>query len=491
MLMQPLSTAMADDHEQVRLDVLHALQLLDTPAEPEFDTIVALAQRSLRCRMAFISLVDGERWWTKAALGLEICEMPRDATFCTHAVAHDSVLVVEDAREDARFAHLSIVVGLPLVRFYAGVPIRAAREIGEMPVPIGVLCAADPDPRVIGADELATLGDLARLVEALIGGRAKALSAAQFAVERECDLIQLRRRHRQFRQAERMANVGSWRMQLADQALEWSAQTFAIHGMPVGSPPSVDRALDFYPAQSRAAINAGIERTLSSHEPFDIEVDFHDAQGRSRRVRSMGDIELEEGRPVALVGVFQDVTDRYEMEQALRRLASLDSLTELANRTAFNEEADLRIAAARRDGQPLSVLLIDLDGFKQVNDRLGHLAGDEVLREIARRLRAPYLAGIAVARLGGDEFVLLVSGRDAASIDELIEQLLRELRLQVLEGAAGLAVSGTIGVCALTPDVVDRSDLLHRADLALYEAKRRRRGSAAFYGSERGITVEA
>jgi diguanylate cyclase (GGDEF)-like protein len=470
---------MIDRTERERLAVLDQLGLLDTPPEKEFDTVVGLARRLLGCAIALVTLVDQDRQWFKAKSGLAIDQTPRGIAFCAHAVAAGQVLVVPDAQADARFAANPLVTGAPGIRAYAGVPIRAAADARSPALPVGTLCVIDDRPRDFSAEDLAMLADLAGLVEGLIAARSWAVGALRLAEERGTALHRLDQTNRKLRQAERMANMGSWRLSLADNRTEWSAQTYAIHGLAPGEDPQLETALDFYPLPARTVIEAALQHTIRSGEPFDIETDFVTAQGALRRVRSMGELELHEGTPVALVGVFQDISERYQMEQALRGAAETDALTGLASRGHFNACLEARVAS----GEPLALLLIDLDHFKAVNDRCGHLAGDDLLCAMATRLRAPWLAGSFAARLGGDEFVLIVTDRHLlADLPGVIRRLLTDLRDRVDRAPELVQVSATIGGCWRNRAAATAHDLLQHADAALYEAKRFRRGTAKIFG---------
>ena len=477
------------DNEQLRLEILAGCGLLNSPAEREFDMIVLLAQRLLVSKIALVSFVDEDRLWLKAAVGIEAKEAPRELAFCGYVVASDDVLVVPDATQDSRFSANPLVTGEPNIRFYAGVPIRARLDGDDgVQIPLGALCVVDDAPRSIAAPEIALLRELAHFVEELISAKAAAAAAVQLAHERSNALHALDRKHRQLRQAERIANIGSWRLTLADNQTEWSEQTYAIHGVPVGDGPPLDAALQFYPPTARSIIEEAIDHTVMTGAPFDVETDFMTAQGAYRRVRSMGELEIEDGKAVALIGVFQDITARFEMEEKLRRVAHTDELTRLASRSRFNEYVDEKIDSLATDGQRCALLLIDLDHFKAVNDRCGHLAGDEVLRIMASRLQASYLDNCFAARLGGDEFVLLVT--DQALLENLrglLSRLLGELQHCVSANGAMLSVSATIGACWLNDDAASRSELLRNADTALYSAKRRQRGSAMIAGETQAI----
>ncbi|NEU10718.1 diguanylate cyclase [Methylobacterium sp. BTF04] len=470
--------------ETDRLAALASLEILDTPPQREFDTIVATAQRMLGCKSAFISLIDDTRQWFKAQRGLGISQTPISQAFCTHALAADDILVVPDATCDPRFDTNPLVTGAPNIRFYAGMPIRAQHASGVGRLPIGTLCVIDPQPRALDEAEERVMRDLAHLAEALLDARGIALTLARLAEDRRRTLERLDRTDRQFRQAERMANIGSWRLSLADSRPEWSEQTYAIHGVPIADgTPSLTTALDFYPPQARPGIESAVARTIATGEPFDFETDFINAQGKQLRVRSMAELEVREGVPVALVGVFQDVTARYAMEQALRHTAHTDELTKLASRSRFNQFLDDKLAVAWDRQEAFALLLIDLDHFKAVNDLCGHLTGDAVLRLMAARLQAPSLDDSFAARLGGDEFVLVVTSPTLLmDLEGLLRRLLFDLRHSVTTDSASIAVSATIGACLRDKTTKSRSDMVQRADQALYRAKNRQRGLAAIAG---------
>ncbi len=162
--------------------------------------------------------------------------------------------------------------------------------------------------------------------------------------------------------------------------------------------------MNSFPEPDRSAFLEAVTRTLDTGEPFEMDANLVTAKGNHRRVRCSCEIELAKGQPVALIGLIQDITERHGLEQRLRHQAMIDDLTQLPNRAEFHRVLDKRLRDARAKGGDLAVLLIDLDGFKGVNDALGHAAGDEVLRLVADRLRLHCGDGCYPARLGGDEF---------------------------------------------------------------------------------------
>ena len=488
---------MSDTHqfhsirESERLEKLGSLALLDSAPEREFDIIVLLAQRLFDVPIALVSLVDDHRQWFKARCGLTMTEGPRGDAFCAHAMHVEDVMVVEDATLDERFVDNPLVTGDAGIRFYAGVPLRPAAAGFSPDLPgIGTLCILDTKPRAFSTADKRTLRDLAHLVAGLIEARSAAASLRTLTGTLQEHASTLEVQHLQLRQAERMVGIGSWRYDLVDGSLHWSDQVYAIYGLPLGQMPSVEEGLSFYPRERRPEIARLLDRAVTNGESFDFESNFTTADGRERRVRSMGEVQVADGRPVALTGVFQDVTDRHANDQVLLHSANTDALTGLANRACY--ERHLAGILDRRKGAnaPLCLVLLDLDGFKAVNDTFGHAAGDDVLRMMADRLRqiAPPMS--FVARLGGDEFVLLLTRpRDCARAEAQITMILETLRHNVEREGQCRPVSATIGAAFLEDTLVSPAELTHRADLALYEAKRRQRGTGQIYGMTEPIVA--
>ncbi len=475
---------MSPAHEEERLRVLRSLEVLDTPPEPEFEAIVAGARHLFGCRMAFVSLVDVNRQWFKARCGLDAEETARDVSICNHAVARNETLVIPDTLLDPRFASNPLIVGPPNIRFYAGVPLRIRAPRTGQKMPVGTLCVADDQPHSPSAEKLEMLDGMAHVIEAILEARRTSKESIRLAIERQEALVEIERTQRLLQQAERMARIGSWRLDLSTNHTHWSAQTYAIHQLPPADGPALEEALQFYPPPDRAQLEQALETCRTQGRGWDLELDFINANGVLRRVRTVGEAEIRNDQIVAMIGVVQDITERYKFERRLRKFALTDDLTGLASRRAFNEQLDGAIAEALDGHAVIAIAIIDLDRFKEVNDRLGHPAGDEVLRAMAAKLRAAdYLGDFLPARLGGDEFVLLLRGSHAADrLPEAVEHLLGDLRYTAAADGGDIAVSATIGACMLDGKHADRSTLLKAADTALYRAKRMRRGTGAIAG---------
>jgi diguanylate cyclase (GGDEF)-like protein/PAS domain S-box-containing protein len=170
--------------------------------------------------------------------------------------------------------------------------------------------------------------------------------------------------------------------------------------------------------------------------------------------------------------VIRDVSDRREATEALRRAVACDHLTGLANRRALFEACELELQRWRRAPRPLSLMLIDADHFKRINDSFGHATGDAVLRDLAAGLAATFRAMDVVARLGGEEFVVLLPGCDLDAATAVAQRLCERIAARSVD-VDGRCVRYTVsvGVATMDADVPDVDALIERADLAMYAAK--------------------
>lgn len=191
------------------------------------------------------------------------------------------------------------------------------------------------------------------------------------------------------------------------------------------------------------------------------------------------------GNFAGVEGIYRDVTQRKNLERELQRLATTDMLTGMANRRAFLELAEATYQRACTAGEPLTLLMLDLDHFKSINDRFGHLEGDRVLVEFARTIKAQLRASDTVGRLGGEEFGLLLPLTTPAEGADVAARILDAIRALELTDGTGHSyrITTSMGLGAL--HLSDRSlrDLLDRADQALYLAKHRGRDQLAMIDS--------
>jgi len=191
----------------------------------------------------------------------------------------------------------------------------------------------------------------------------------------------------------------------------------------------------------------------------------------------------EGGRVINYVAVFNDITSSKREEDRLRHLINYDSLTRLPNRILLQDRTEQALAQAARSGSQAALLFLDLDGFKSVNDRLGHLAGDRVLEAVAERLSGCVRESDTVARLGGDEFVILLPIiKAAADAEKLASKLLAALSAPIIIGDRKAKVGVSIGIALYPRDGEEGETLLAASDDAMYRAKRLGGNRAAMAG---------
>jgi diguanylate cyclase (GGDEF)-like protein/PAS domain S-box-containing protein len=173
------------------------------------------------------------------------------------------------------------------------------------------------------------------------------------------------------------------------------------------------------------------------------------------------------GRPLSWVGQFQDITERRRQEAELRHLADHDPLTGLLNRRAFLLAVEQHLARSRRYSAEGALLMVDLDGFKRVNDEHGHVAGDELLVACAAALRERLRESDVVARLGGDEFAVLLPRGGAAEAQVAARDIVAAIARHSRE-----RITASVGVTSIATGACGADELLHGADRAMYRAKR-------------------
>lgn len=311
--------------EDERLASLRRYQILDTGFDATLDRIVRVLANTLDVPISLVSLVDADRQWFKARVGLDVSETPRDLAFCGHAILGRDVFVVEDATLDRRFAGNPLVMGDPQIRFYAGVPL-----INPEGHALGTLCAIDRKPRSLDARQSMILEDLAALA----------------------------RDH-----------------------------------------------IEVY---------------------------------------------------------------RYGAEAA--RLLLSDPLTGLGNRSHARGFLDALMAAARRHKRPFVAAYIDCDGFKSINDQLGHAAGDAVLSAVGKALQHSVRSSDLAARMGGDEFLVILAETGIETAFLALERIKARLDQEMVAGRWPITFS--IGAIVNSEIPGSIQDVIALADEALYEAKR-------------------
>jgi diguanylate cyclase (GGDEF)-like protein len=308
------------ENEPMRLATLRSLSVLDSQPEERFDRLTRMAKRMFRAPIALVSLIDENRQWFKSCDGLSVSELPRETSFCGHAILGNDVFLIEDALKDERFADNPLVTGEPHIRFYAGCPLRAVNG-----AKMGTLCIIDTKPRAFDDEDITALKDLTAMVEA----------------------------------------------------------------------------------------------ELTSFQ-----------------------------------------------------LAITDELTKISNRRGFNILAQYSLDFCVRQHVTASLVFLDLDNFKQVNDTFGHAEGDYTLIRFSDALKTSFRDSDVFARLGGDEFLVLLTNASKLDAETAIGKLTQQIQVG---NKAGQRVSDLSFSCGIVEFQSEKhktiDDLLADGDLLMYQIK--------------------
>jgi diguanylate cyclase (GGDEF)-like protein/PAS domain S-box-containing protein len=264
-----------------------------------------------------------------------------------------------------------------------------------------------------------------------------------------------------------------------NRILSWNTAAERLFGysadQAVGKPLSI-----IIPDRLRAAHDAGLARAVQTGRArlagHSVDILALHANGSEIPVDLSLSLWFEDGKPM-FGALLRDIADRHSAKQRLEHLAHCDTLTSLPNRNALHE-----CLAAGVGRVPCSLMLLDLDGFKYVNDSLGHSAGDQLLTGVAARLRAAIEPTDFVARLGGDEFAIFLSGcADPVRLDELAKRIFNALHPPFEIAGQSIYIGTSIGIAVSPKDAVDVEQLLSSADLALYGSKSSGGGTRTFF----------
>ncbi len=460
-------------NESERLRTLKLLKILNTDAEEDFDDLTRLAAQICGVPISAVSLIDTNRQWFKSKVGLSVSETPRDAAFCAHTILKNELFIVPNAANDERFAKNPLVTGDPNIRFYAGAPL--VTEEGHA---LGSLCVIDTVPRELRSEQKEALVSLARQTMNLISlrWRASELSAANDDLNREISKRE---------EAEK-------NLRLLDRAIAAISEGILISDVQsdnkiIYANDSFER-LTGYGLEEIKGLNCNIlqgeqtdpatvevlRKAIGNQEFCAVEILNYRKDGTSFwNALSISPIRDTSGKVMNFVGVQQDISNRKITEEKLIHNALHDALTELPNRTLFLEHLRQTIKLnGTRGKKSFAVLFLDFDQFKVINDSLGHMEGDKLLRLIARRLTDSLRPGDIVARIGGDEFTILLDNlNNSDDITAIIKRIENSLTHPFNLCGNEVFTSASIGVALSDENYKEPETMLRDADIAMYRAK--------------------
>lgn len=460
--------------EGERLVALSSYGLRAEQPLSSLDPVVRIAARMFDAPIAAVNMIGSAHVFFAASHGIEGdgegVDLRRDVSFCAHAITQDEVLVVPDATLDERFHDNPLVTGAAGIRFYAGVPLRSPEGHA-----LGALCVIDNAPRSdFSDDDCMRLRDLAQMATDRLE-----LRRVELALERA---------GRPFEAYAKNSPTAMIWFDREGSIVAWNEPAALLYRYPLSD--GIGRSIEaLLPLRDRSVVHELVEQASAAGS-----VDGMAMPEKLSGLRSDGSefplgLSLfcwhDEGRLLFNVHV-QDMTSRLRKRDELHRLANTDVLTGLLSRAEFYR----RMEEVMLEQSTAAVLMIDLDGFKDVNDTLGHQTGDDVLCEVARRLKAMVTDDDAVCRMGGDEFALLLSGR--AQVEHAV-QIARACLARIAEPIAAdgheVRVAASCGVAVAPLHAREALELVGNADLALFKAKKIGRGQAFVF--VQGLREEA
>jgi diguanylate cyclase (GGDEF)-like protein/PAS domain S-box-containing protein len=295
--------------------------------------------------------------------------------------------------------------------------------------------------------------------------------------------LALQRSEASLKRAQAVARIGSWYMDVAHEALEWSEGTYRIFDLPQGHPVTYADFLSYVHPEDRMAVD-NAWRAAMQGTPYHIE----------HRIQVHGDVRwLEEraelsfdasGQWRSALGIVHDITERKRDEERMDFLARFDALTGLPNRSQLKERLRYSLSLAKHGNGQLALMFIDLDRFKDINDTLGHSVGDTLLVELSQRLRRSLRDEDTISRLGGDEFIVLLPNTDAQGAEHVAQKLLEVVTKAYQIEAYDLNVTASMGIAIYPEDGADLETLSRNADAAMYRAKQDGRNGYCFFTRE-------
>lgn len=326
------------------------------------------------------------------------------------------------------------------------------------------------------------VSNFGRVTERDAAGRATRMVGTTTDIDQRKEIeLNLRDREQRLRLALEAGNLGVWEYDLATDRMHFDSLCLTRLGCdPAQSYWTLGEMLELVHPRDRAKLRAMMAQ-FRRGERAQSRIEFRARRKDGRYLWIEEHVQVsaryQDGRALQVVGVSADITARKEAEMKLAHMALHDPLTGLPNRRALSEALERSLARAQRTGQPVAMLALDLDGFKAINDRLGHPAGDATLLEVADRLRRAIRRSDVVARLGGDEFaVVAAESGGRAPMARLARRIAAALAAPISLAGGDVSIGVSIGIAFHPGDGATTEQLLSRADEALYAAKRQRAG---------------
>ena len=450
-----------------------ALQLRDIRPpvpDPELDGYIRLAAIACQVPIVMLTFLDSEGEWFGAKLGVACEEIPRDGSLSAVVADSNERLHVEDASTDQRLLHCGLVAGPPHIRGFAGVPMPIAGS-----TVVAVLSVADTEPKTLDASQLEALGLLAGQIAALIEHRTCVRSLVDTAAS-ESDVIECLRESQRTLQtlisnlpgvAYRCRNDATWRLELVSEGcLQLTGYKSA------DLIEEAVRMVDIIHPDDRSSLRRKVSRALKARVPYQATYRIRTAEDQIKWVWEKGcGVFSADGKVIALEGFLTDITERRYAEECIRKMAYFDELTGLPNRLSMREALSTAITNSGDSPNPLALLHIEVDNFREINETLGYREGDRLLQEVAARLLETVAPHEMAAHIAESSFSILLPKVDACRAVHAAQRTLEALSTSLKLSGLLVPADCSIGIALFPGHGNDPDALLRRANVARYSAR--------------------
>ena len=442
--------------DEVRVQSLRDTGLLDCAPPPAFERMVTVAARLLDAPIAMIALVDSSRQWLAGQVGFPHIETPREHGLGNLCLLNDAPVVLSDLSNEEYFQGNPFVFGEPGIRAMVALAIHSSD--GQ---PIGAFCVCDTVVRGFDDNQIKLLQDLAFVIDELIVSQ-KAVERAQIAETRLVEAVDvLPDGFALFDNQDRLVLFNERYCEIYADIQDIIRPGVTFEEM---CRTGLERGL--FPA-AVGQEQAWLEERLAEHR---MPRQSHEQQLPGNRWLRIEERPTNEG---GLVGFRIDITELKRQQQRLEALASIDSLTNVANRRHFLELLQAEFERSHRQNFPMAFILLDVDHFKRINDTKGHSAGDKVLAALGETIRKSIRPYDRIGRIGGEEFGIFIPNicfADAIATCERLRQAIADLGIEHHGSVINFTVS--MGLTELDHRLDEKPEaMFERADKALYSAK--------------------
>lgn len=284
--------------------------------------------------------------------------------------------------------------------------------------------------------------------------------------------------------AAKAGKIGIWSLEIATNSLKWNERMFELYDLPSDINPNYETwATSLHPEDAEEATSK-LTAAVEGKGTFDTQFRIITASGEIKYIHAAAKVERDaKNNPIRMTGVNWDVTEQKNIEEKIRHMATHDTLTGLPTLKLAKDRVGLAFAIATRKKLMTAVMFVDLDGFKNVNDTLGHDAGDMVLKETAERLLSCVRKVDTVARIGGDEFLIVLNEINSKDdMDIIAAKIVKSIAVPFYHDNNQVTIGASVGIAVCTPSCAhsDVERLIKEADDAMYSIKKTGKNGYAF-----------